>query len=184
MGYKTQLSFFRDIVLYGWNNVKHEIIKDNLTKEESIKLENEYIKKYNTDNILYGYNILSESHPKGSLNMQSKGVVCIETGEQFGSVKECGRKLGLSNSSWITTHIKQRRGEVKGNHYCYLSEMLKIEDFSPPRKNGKSVKCIETKKIFNTMSDCSKEMGIPMTYISKCCNNNLDKIRGYSFVFV
>lgn len=43
---------------FGWENVAHEILATARTKEEADKLEREYIRKYNSDDKNYGYNIL------------------------------------------------------------------------------------------------------------------------------
>ncbi|MBR5586559.1 MAG: GIY-YIG nuclease family protein, partial [Clostridia bacterium] len=42
---------------YGWNNIIHKIIACNLTQEEASDMEIALIKKYNSANRLYGYNI-------------------------------------------------------------------------------------------------------------------------------
>lgn len=56
-GYETQVYFWRAIVKYGWVNIKHEILLDNLSKEEAEQKEIEYIQKYKSNDINYGYNI-------------------------------------------------------------------------------------------------------------------------------
>ena len=40
-GYKQNKYFWNSIQKYGWNNFKHEIIADNLTKQDAEKLEQE-----------------------------------------------------------------------------------------------------------------------------------------------
>ena len=55
-GYKTQL-FYRAIEKYGWENIKHEIIENNLTRDEACEKEKYYIKKYNACNPNVGYNL-------------------------------------------------------------------------------------------------------------------------------
>ena len=45
---------WNDIIKYGWNNIQHEIIKDNLTKKEALKLERRLIEEENS--IKNGYN--------------------------------------------------------------------------------------------------------------------------------
>lgn len=55
LGYRTQTVFFRAIIKYGWDNIKHEIIAENLTLEEAKKLEKEYIKKDKTNVREYGH---------------------------------------------------------------------------------------------------------------------------------
>lgn len=52
----------RAIKKYGWENIKHFLLFDNLTKDDAEKKEIELIKKYNSNNIKYGYNIASGGH--------------------------------------------------------------------------------------------------------------------------
>ena len=54
-GYSEQL-FGRAVKKYGWTNIKHEILVDNLTYEEACDLEQFYIAFYNTMNSKFGYN--------------------------------------------------------------------------------------------------------------------------------
>lgn len=54
--YKQNKHFYRAIVKYGWENFKHEIVKDGLEKEEACDLEIELIAKYDATNPHKGYN--------------------------------------------------------------------------------------------------------------------------------
>lgn len=67
-GYKKCLMFYRAIKKYGWNNFKHEILFENLTKEEAENKEQELIAKYHLNNKRYGYNIANG----GSVNSVSQ----------------------------------------------------------------------------------------------------------------
>lgn len=55
-GYYGQL-FYRAIKKYGWNNIKHIILLENLDKEEAYECEKYLIAKYYTTDPKYGYNI-------------------------------------------------------------------------------------------------------------------------------
>ena len=48
-GYKTQV-FGKAIEKYGWNNFKHEILREVKTESEACELEQYYIQKYNSNN--------------------------------------------------------------------------------------------------------------------------------------
>ena len=55
-GYRYNKEFYSDIKKYGWRNIEHIIISENIDKEQAYKLEQELIKKYNTTNFKNGYN--------------------------------------------------------------------------------------------------------------------------------
>ena len=55
--YKTQQLFFRAIQKYGWDNIKHEILFSNLTKEEAEQKEIELIALYKSNQREYRYNV-------------------------------------------------------------------------------------------------------------------------------
>ena len=54
--YKTQF-FYRAIQKYGWDNFEHEILYKELKEQDAKNKEIELIKKYNTKNREYGYNL-------------------------------------------------------------------------------------------------------------------------------
>lgn len=56
-GYQTQIYFWRAIVKYGWINIKHDILYENLSEEEAKAKEIELIKEYKSHDYNYGYNI-------------------------------------------------------------------------------------------------------------------------------
>ena len=56
-GYQTQKYFWSAIQKYGWNNFEHEVITSGLTKQEADDLEMLLIRKLNTTNADFGYNI-------------------------------------------------------------------------------------------------------------------------------
>lgn len=55
-GYRGQV-FGRAIQKYGWDNFEHEILINNLSKEDANELEKSFIKLYNATNPNFGYNI-------------------------------------------------------------------------------------------------------------------------------
>ena len=60
-GYKSQY-VYRAINKYGWENIKHEILFENLSKVEAEAKEVELIAKYKSNNSKYGYNIENGGH--------------------------------------------------------------------------------------------------------------------------
>ena len=56
-GYVKNKHFNRAIKKYGWENIKHEILFDGLSKEDAFKTEIELIKEYRSSEREFGYNL-------------------------------------------------------------------------------------------------------------------------------
>lgn len=64
-GYKENNKFWKDILFYGWSNIKHEILYVDLTEEEAKNKEVELISRYKSNDEAFGYNkIVSNYVPK------------------------------------------------------------------------------------------------------------------------
>jgi hypothetical protein len=55
-GYKDNKIMYEDIQMYGWKNIKKQVVYKNLTYEESLEKEKELIIHYRTNIPEYGYN--------------------------------------------------------------------------------------------------------------------------------
>lgn len=56
VGYNHQKLFWRAIQKYGWDNIQHIVLAENLSKEWACKLEQDLIWKYKTHDSKCGYN--------------------------------------------------------------------------------------------------------------------------------
>lgn len=61
-GYMNNKRFFEDIQKVGWDNIDHEIFYQTIMREEADILEKALIRKYNTTNPEYGYNMSEDSY--------------------------------------------------------------------------------------------------------------------------
>ena len=55
--YQDNPYFYNAIKKYGWNNIKHKVLFENLTKKEAEQKEIDLIALYNSSNRNFGYNI-------------------------------------------------------------------------------------------------------------------------------
>ena len=100
-GYDTQYFMSKAISKYGWENIKHNILENNLTKDEAKQKERFYIDKFNTNNLDYGYNrtIGGDAH------------ICkpvVFNGKIYDSLEEFCSIMNLSLrtvGSWLTEQV-------------------------------------------------------------------------------
>lgn len=77
LGYKKSLRFYGAIQKYGWENIRHNILFENLSKEEAEKKEIELIALYKSNNRKYGYNIANGGNTIGTLAQETKNKLAL-----------------------------------------------------------------------------------------------------------
>ena len=118
-GYARNYEMFYDIVKYGWDNIKHEVLYTELTEEEASKIEKELIIKYNS--LENGYNrslldtIKKAKEPK---NMYpKKPIICVETNEEFESIMSAMRAKNIKGHNDIQKAIDNPNRTCSGFHW-------------------------------------------------------------------
>lgn len=59
LGYQRGTKVFRAILKYGWNNIRHYVLMDNLTRDEALLYESAFIHGWKTYTKSYGYNTIA-----------------------------------------------------------------------------------------------------------------------------
>lgn len=140
-GYKDNDHFYRAIQKYGWENIKHEILFEGLTKEGAFKKEVELIAEYQSNNNEYGYNKslggdagfrgLHHTEDAKQKIRESKKYISEETRQKLSEAgkrrqvsEETRRKISESNKGKrLSEESKRKMSEArKCNH---LSEETK-----------------------------------------------------------
>lgn len=188
-GYKHNPRFWRAIQKYGWDNFKHEVIADKLTKEEADKIEKELIKKFKTQDRQYGYNITDGGEgvsgwvPSDEWLQKNKernqgennpmyGRTHTEQARQRQSLAKQGRFEGNKNPMYGI----HRYGQDSPNYGKKMSEesKRKISKARIGKYNGinssncKPIFCIELNRIFWSTKQAHDEFGFPKSGISNC----------------
>ena len=181
-GYKSSPHFYSAIQKYGWDNFEHNILFVELTKEQACLKEQELIKEFNSMNRKYGYNSTSggdifvmneETKQKISQalmgNQNNLGHSCSEEKKKKISEAQKGRKF--------TEEHKQKLSEAAKNRHVPCSEEKKQTLKEKSHKNP--VYCEELNKVFESVQECGRQLGIPATNISKLCKGRGKTLKGY-----
>lgn len=114
-GYRGNEHFYRAILKYGWENIKHEIVANGLTKEQACDLEIELIAEYDATNPKHGYNhaIGGEANIPSKETRQLLAVKCSgwkHTDEARQKISEAGKGHIVSEETRKKNkRIKQRQ---------------------------------------------------------------------------
>lgn len=118
-GYKGQY-FYRAIEEFGWDNIQHDILATNLSEEEAYKMEEKYIKLYNTLFAKHGYNL-----KYGKMRGKFREVRVIDLKLVFIDTKRCAEYFGVARSS-IASACKDGRKHY-GHYFEYVDDGLETD---------------------------------------------------------
>ncbi len=142
-GYKRQIVFWNAIQKYGWENIKHEIIEDNLTKEEACAKEIKLIEKYDTTNRKFGYNLTKGG--EGSLGYRHSEEILSK---MRGHTSWCkGKKLSsefckrISETHWDSSGLNspKKRSVICLNNWKVFDLILEAGIYAGSKKYSKSI---------------------------------------------
>lgn len=169
-GYERNWLFYRAIMKYGWENIRHEIILDGLTENEAKQAEIELIAKYDSTNPKYGYNITKggdhatghkhtqeeKEHFKdkwlGTKNPNARPVICLETLTVYETATEAMRVTGATKICDCCRRAYKHKTSG-GFHWAYYEygtpmeyymDLLQqyIEEESAPRSMSEETKAM------------------------------------------
>lgn len=109
-GYKTCRKLNFAIQKYGWENVKHEILYEHLTKEEAEQKEIELIVKYNSTDDNFGYNIEKGGNHQGKMSDETK--------RKLSAIMK-GKNIGEKNGMYGKHHSIETRKKISENSSKY-----------------------------------------------------------------
>jgi group I intron endonuclease len=183
-GYKDHLYFWRAIQKYGWDNFKHDILFDNLTKEEAEQKEVELIAYYNSNNVDYGYNmsIGGESGSKGYKysDEQKKHMSEVHSGKNNGMYGKRHTKETIEKDRMA--HLKENLSEDT-IYKMSIAKKGKKRDRRAVEKQiatiSNKVICIETSITYSSIKEAGELNNIDPSCISKVCRGKRKTAGGF-----
>lgn len=185
--YKSSPHFYSAIQKYGWDNFEHNILFKNLSKEEACLKEQELIKYYNSMNREYGYNSTSGGETfvmnKETKQKISQAMVGNKNGLNHPCPEEKKKKISEAQKGrTFSEEHKQKLSEAAKNRIsppCSEEKKKKISNSQYHNKIKRKVYCEELNTIYESVQECSRQLDIPATNVSKVCRGKGKTVKGY-----
>lgn len=166
-GYVKNKHFNRAIKKYGWENIKHEILFDGLSKDDAFKIEIKLIKEYRSNEREFGYNLGTggEHGATGSKwNDESRK-------NHMNAIWSKPRNHSEEKKKRISEGIK-RYYSKHPTKKAYFSIAPKEERDVWNKKRSKKVLCVETGDVFVGAQSAADWAGIKnRQLIYFCCES-------------
>lgn len=185
-GYKKNVHFWRAIEKYGWNNLQHDVVAENLTFKEASNFEKTLIEKLKSNDYHHGYNV-SPGGESGAAGVQSsekqKEVTSKRLKEAWKDHEYRERMIKMSRQihtqEWRKNHSKKlkalwsddeyRRNHSGVNHPCYGQK--RDPRYGSDNSNAKQIVCLNSLKVYGSIKDAHIDTGCSVSSISLCCSH-------------
>lgn len=205
-GYKKSPLFYRAIQKYGWENFKHEIIMENLSKESAKNKEIETIKKYMSNDRKYGYNIskgggggfdveIKKENIEKIKNKLMIKIVQLDDGanliKEWDGLVEASKYYKVESSA-ICQCCKGNKRKIAGYNWFYkkdydtMNKISLLEEIDA-RNHIKPKRIIQFDehgnyiKCFESYNEIEKTLNFKNTHIYKSCNN---EVKAYGYIWI
>lgn len=178
LGYSHNDYFFKAIKKYGWQNIKHEILFDGLTKEEACKKEIELIAAYKSNQREYGYNMTDGGdgvngfkHNSETLskinNLWEKGHIPWNKGKKTSEETRAKQSQARKGKPSPRKGVKLSKEQVEKHAKKVSKPVLQYD------KHGNFIKEWESRK------EAALTLKINAGNIASCCTGNSKSAGGY-----
>lgn len=188
-GYVGQM-FYRAIQKYGWDNIEHVIIADNLTSDEADLIEQQYIMMYKTTDKLNGYNLENGGHGGKHLSDETKKKISkANSGSNNGmyghKYSDEERKYMSEHSVWNgKTHTKETRKKISEYAKAHPEKYAHKGEKHPMAKavlqydlEGNFI------KEYKTAKEAENKTGVLRSGICNSAKGNVNKAGGYIWLY-
>lgn len=171
-GYKGQM-VYNAIQKYGWHNIEHRVLYENLTKEEAEQKEIDIIKEWNTTNNKFGYNVESGGNLNKEISIETrkklseanKGQIPWIKGKHHTDLsKELNREKHLGKPAW---NKGKCFNELSKSKMSVSKKVLYKNGWLPA--NTKRVICLDTGVIYKSAKEAARLLNLNSSHISSCC---------------
>jgi group I intron endonuclease len=198
-GYDSHL--YKAIRFYGeekfiFTEIGYADDQDSLNEKEKY-----YIKLYKTDKKRLGYNKTlggeggiptqetreklsdarkgKKNHMWGKPSNQRRRIICEQNLVIYDSIDACAKNLNLKPSN-ISMVLNKHINSIMGYSFKYHQDGINYEK-KEIYKNYLKIICEQTGKVFKSMRECSIEMNISSSTISRCLRNSNRSHKGLTF---
>lgn len=177
---------------YGWDNITHEIVAENLTVDQASQMEIELIQKYNSADKRYGYNIslggieskICSEQTKEKLRQANLGKVMSEESKR--KISEYQKGKTKSEETIANMSEAQKRNFANGNNAMHSQEARakaaqkkkgrKLPDYITQKASEAKyhpVENMQTGVVYPSIKAACEDTGLNRSTIIRHCNGTL-----------
>lgn len=187
LGYRNNDYFFKAIVKYGWENFRHEILHEGLTRAEACEREKELIAEHQSTDERYGYNLTTggEGCP-GAVKTEEYRQGQREKTMRLWQDPEYRAHMAAAHKGKKQSKetIDRRRKSLIGHPVSEKTRQTAMERMTGNVFRARAVLCIEENLEFSTIKEAAEWAGIKPPTLNGYLHGKKKTAGGYHWRYV
>lgn len=173
--YQNNVYFSRAVKKYGWDNIEHIILENELDKETAEQKEKDLIAQWKSNDIEHGYNITSGGECIGKHSDRTKRQISEKAKERYKNpeyrkrISEAHKGISPSNKGTHMTEEQKRK--------------ISLAKQGCDGHGKKSVICIETGAIYESVTQAASMTSARASKIVETCKHHRLTSGGYHWKY-
>jgi group I intron endonuclease len=123
-------------------------------------------------------------------NANFKDIICLDDNKIYYNSEDICRAYDIKYYMQIKRCCEGIQNTAKGHHFMFYEDYInktqkEIEYIKKQKyKNKKSVKCITTNQVFESITEASKKTGAHIPNILNCCLGKQKETKGLKFIYL
>lgn len=164
-GYKHNRRFNEAIKRIGWDNFKHEILAEGLTKEEAETLEAQYIAKYRSTDPAFGYNVKEGGTYGKGMTAEARQRLSESMRGDNNPSRRFGSPMAGKRHTEETRRKMSAKASARVGRIVTAETRAKLRQVQPKR----AVICLDTGIVYEGIHEAAEANGLTATKICAVC---------------
>jgi group I intron endonuclease len=197
-GYQKQPYFYKAILKYGWENIQHEILFENLSKAEAEQKEVKLIAEYKSNERAFGYNIANGGNVRGRFTEETRNKIRKANTGRHPSDETRMKFRVIQKQRWLDEEYRESQIlKRKGTEPWNKGKTTPIETRQKQREaklnkhigekhwKSKKIKNLDTGKIYDSIGLASRDLNIANgTHIVEVCKGKRKTAHGFHWAYL
>jgi len=175
-GYRKNPYFYNSILKYGWDNFRHIILCESLSKEEAEQMEIEWIAIYRSNEFQFGYNRDKGGSGSNRINPDARQIIS----------DKAKLRTGCKNSFFGKTHTNETKRKISMQNSGKKRTLKQKEQQAAARFIAVSQKSIDGKTlaVYDSVLAAAASVNAFPQNITRACKKGRPTCRGFVWDYV
>lgn len=179
-GYKHSPHFRAAIQKYGWENIRHEVLAEGMTKEEAAQMEIRLIAEHNSTDRRFGYNADHGGYAPGRMSEETRRKLAKHMLGELNPTRRLGHPFKGKHNSEASRLKMSSAAKARVGRVVSIETKQKLREAQEKRP----VACLTTGMAYAGIHEAAESTGLCASKICAVCRGRRKTTGGLRWAYI